>query len=457
MSTEKNVLIIDDEENIRKILGAMLKQEGYGVTPAKNLSEAKVLLKTESIQVIVCDLRIGREDGLTLLRWAREERLPQPIIILTAHGTVDTAVDAMKQGAFDYLAKPFERSELLGVIRKAHLTFQYQEGSGIRTIPAGAPQLSMIGQSAKMQRIYQLIEKVAPTDTTVLITGDSGTGKELVAQALHDFSPRKDKPFIKINCAAIPGTLMESELFGYEKGAFTGANASKPGRFELADKGTLFLDEIGEMTLEMQVKLLRVLQEKTFERVGGLRSMSVDVRLIAATNRDLEQLVKEERFRGDLFYRLNVVPVHLPPLRERPDDIPKLARFFVNKFAERLKKTEPTLSPEALELLSQFPWPGNIRQLENVIERLMVINDDIIILPDQLPEEILEFEEERFRKTQETPNSLKDAVKDVTRKIEKKMIEEALEGTSHNVTQAARKLNISRKGLQLKMKELGLR
>lgn len=457
MMNEKNVLVIDDEENIRKILGAMLIQAGYRVYQAKNLNEAKAFLKAEHIQVVLCDLRIGREDGLTLLRWMKEERQPQPVIILTAHGTVDTAVDAMKQGAFDYLAKPFERSDLLGVIRKAVLTFQYQEGSGIKTIPAGAPQLSMIGQSGKMQRIYQLIEKVAPTDTTVLITGDSGTGKELVAQALHDFSPRKDKPFIKINCAAIPGTLMESELFGYEKGAFTGAATSKPGRFELADKGTLFLDEIGEMTMEMQVKLLRVLQEKTFERVGGIRSMSVDVRLIAATNRDLELMVKEERFRGDLFYRLNVVPVHLPPLRERPDDIPKLARFFVNKFSERLKKLEPSISPEALELLLQFPWPGNIRQLENVIERLMVIHDEGIILPDHLPEEILEFEEERFRKTQETPNSLKDVVKDYTRKIEKKMIEEALEGTSYNVTQAARKLNISRKGLQLKMKELGLR
>ncbi len=457
MKPEKHVLVIDDEDNIRKILGAMLTQEGYGVDEARNLSEAKAILKASEIQVVICDLRIGREDGLSFLRWMKEDRQSQPVIILTAHGTVDTAVDAMKQGAFDYLAKPFERSELLSVIRKALLTFQYHEGSRIKTIPAGTPQLSMIGQSGKMQRIYQLIEKVAPTDTTVLITGDSGTGKELVAQALHDFSPRKDKPFIKINCAAIPGTLMESELFGYEKGAFTGANGSKPGRFELADKGTLFLDEIGEMSMEMQVKLLRVLQEKTFERVGGLRSISVDVRLIAATNRDLEQLVKEERFRGDLFYRLNVVPVHLPPLRERPDDIPKLARFFVNKFSERLKKLEPSISPEALELLTQFPWPGNIRQLENVIERLMVIHDDGIIQPDHLPEEILEFEEERFRKTQEAPNSLKDVVKDYTRKIEKKMIEEALSDTSHNVTQAARKLNISRKGLQLKMKELGLR
>jgi transcriptional regulator with PAS, ATPase and Fis domain len=308
-----------------------------------------------------------------------------------------------------------------------------------------------------MQKIYSLIERVAPTDTTVLITGESGTGKELVAQALHDLSSRKDKPFIKINCAAIPSTLMESELFGYEKGAFTGAVGSKPGRFELADTGTLFLDEIGEMSMEMQVKLLRVLQERTFERVGGIRSMTVDVRLIAATNRDLDQMVKEGTFRSDLYYRLNVVPIHLPRLYERPEDIPKLARYFVEKYAEKLKKPVPGFSPEALELLMQFPWPGNIRQLENVIERVMVIHDDGVIAPDQLPEEILEFEEERFLQSEANPNSLKDAVRVATRQIERKIIEEALEETQQNVTQAARRLNISRKGLQLKMKELGLR
>lgn len=457
MNETRTVLIIDDEENIRRILEAMLSQGGYAVLSAKNISEARAFLKTEAIHVVLSDLRIGREDGLVLLKWMKEERYNQPIIILTAHGTVDTAVDAMKQGAFDYLAKPFERAELFSVIRKALLTFQYQGNGAFRGYAPGNPQLSMIGQSPKMQKIYGLIEKVAPTDTTVLITGDSGTGKELVAQALHDLSPRREKPFIKINCAAIPATLMESELFGHEKGAFTGASASKPGRFELADKGTLFLDEIGEMSMEMQVKLLRVLQEKTFERVGGIRSITVDVRLVAATNRDLEQLVKEGKFRGDLFYRLNVVPIHLPPLRERPDDIPRLARVFVEKFAERLKKESPAITPEALELLTQFPWPGNIRQLENVIERLMVIHDDKVIAPDQLPEEILEYEEERFRITQGNPNSLKDAVKVATRQIEKKIIEDALIGTEQNVTQAARKLNISRKGLQLKMKELGLR
>jgi two-component system, NtrC family, response regulator AtoC len=449
------ILVVDDEANIRKILTAMLTAEGYEVRVASCLTDAKDCLRAEPVTAVLTDLKLDREDGLTLLRWIREEGLPCPVVILTAHGTVDSAVDAMKQGAFDYLSKPFERSELVRVLKKATLTFQYQN----RTVPSfgiNGGSLSMVGANDKMMKVFQLVEKVAPTDATVLITGESGTGKELVAQAIHDRSPRAKEPFIKINCAAIPDTLMESELFGYERGAFTGAVTSKPGRFELADKGTLFLDEVGEMSIEMQVKLLRTLQDKSFERVGGLRTIRVDVRLITATNKDLEAEVKASNFRGDLYYRLNVVPVTLPPLRERADDIPALVAFFVKKFSERLKKPVPLVMPESLELLSQFPWPGNIRQLENVIERVIVMNDGNPITPEHLPEDILEYEEERFLKEQELPGgaSLKDRVKDATRRIERQAIEEALLETNNNVTQAARKLNISRKGLQLKMKEL---
>jgi two-component system, NtrC family, response regulator AtoC len=363
---------------------------------------------------------------------------------------VDSAVDAMKQGAFDYLLKPFDRGDLTRVIQKAVLTFRYSE-----PITKNIMSLPMIGNSPKMAKVFSLIEKVANSDATVLIFGESGTGKELVAQAIYENGPRKDGPFIKINCAAIPTTLMESELFGHEKGAFTGAVTSKPGRFELADQGTLFLDEIGEMNSEMQVKLLRVLQEKTFERVGGVKTISVNVRLITATNRNLDEAVKTGRFREDLFYRLNVVPVSLPPLRDREEDIPTLAAYFVKRTSERMKKKVPSLGRETLELLAQFPWPGNIRQLENVIERLLVMNEGEEIIPDHLPEEILEYEEERFLETHRS-GSLKNLVKDATRRIEKKAIEEALEETHQNVTQAARKLHISRKGLQLKMKELGL-
>ncbi len=448
------ILVLDDEAPLRKILSAMLRAEGHEVDTAATIAEAKAIVREKDVGVILSDLRLEREDGLQMLKWVKEEHPTIPVIILTAHGTVDSAVDAMKQGAYDYVAKPFERTELTRGIRKAMLTYQFQASQFLRTPGVNFAGLSMIGTNSKMRRIYQLVEKVAPTDSTVLITGETGTGKELIAQAIHEASPRAKGPFIKINCAAIPETLMESELFGYEKGAFTGAATSKPGRFELADGGTLFLDEIGEMSTEMQVKLLRVLQDGTFERVGGLRTLKVNVRLVTATNRDLEKEVKEGGFREDLFYRLNVVPVALPPVRDRRDDIPQLIAYFINKFSERMKKPVPKLSPDALELLAQYPWPGNIRQLENVIERLIVMNDGHEIIGDQLPEEILEFEEERAL----GPGaSLKEQVKEATRRIEKKAIEEALIETENNVTRAAKKLNISRKGLQLKMKELGIR
>ncbi len=450
-----HVLIVEDEANIRKILSTMLQAEGYETSESENLSGAKEQLRARSPDVILSDLRLGREDGIFLLKWLRDEGIATPFIILTAHGTVDSAVDAMKQGAFDYLSKPFDRTELVRVLKKAVLTGQYQNHSAVKTWSTNASQFPMVGTNEKMQKIGVLIDKVAPTDSTVLITGESGTGKELIAQALHERSLRVKAPFIKINCAAIPGPLMESELFGYERGAFTGAVSSKPGRFELADGGTFFLDEVAEMSVEMQVKLLRVLQDKSFERVGGIRTLTVDVRLITATNKDLDAEVKAGRFRSDLFYRLNVVPISLPPLRERAGDIPLLVAYFVNKFSEKLKKPAPTVSPETLELLLQFPWPGNIRQLENVIERLIVMNETKAISPDQLPDEILEFEEERFYATQ--GGTLKEQVREATRRIEKRAIEEALLETGSNVTQAARKLNISRKGLQLKMKELGFR
>lgn len=455
MSSE--LLVLDDEINIRKILSAMLVAEGYFVHAVATIAEAKEKIKSGKIKAVLSDLRLVREDGLQLLKWVKDEQLSIPVIILTAHGTIDSAVDAMKQGAFDYLSKPFDRIELVRVIKKAVLSFDFQNEE-LKSLSSSGAQNPMIGETPKMLKLYSLLDKVAASDSTVLILGESGTGKELIAAAIHERSNRVNAPFIKINCAAIPESLMESELFGHERGAFTGAVSSKPGRFELADKGTLFLDEIGEMSVEMQVKLLRVLQEKSFERVGGVRTLNVDVRLIAATNRDLEKEVKEGRFRSDLFYRLNVVPLELPPLRERPEDIPKLVAFFLQKMSDKMKKTVPSLQPETLELLLQYPWPGNIRQLENVIERVVVLNEGGAIIPEHLPEEILDYEEQKFIERQTIPGgSLKDIVKDATRRIEKKAIEEALQETQNNVTQAARKLNISRKGLQLKMKELGIR
>ncbi len=455
------LLIVDDEPNIRKILAAMLEQDGYAIAVAEDLAQARQEILKGEVGVVLSDLRLARESGLTLLKWVREEAPMIPVVILTAHGTVDTAVDAMKQGAFDFVLKPFDREELKGVLRKAFLTSQYQFRTQVRTL--GLKEYSALGVDDKMRKIAGVIEKVAPSEANVLIIGESGTGKELIAQALHEKSSRAKGPFIKINCAAIPSTLIESECFGFEKGAFTGAVNAKPGRFELAEGGTLFLDEVAEMSIEMQVKLLRVLQDRVFERVGGIRTQPLNVRLITATNKDLDKEVKEGRFRQDLFYRLNVVPISIPPLRERHGDIPILVADFVKRFAERNRKPIPSVSPEVLELLSQYPWPGNVRQLENGIERMIVMLEGDAILPEHLPEEILEYEEERFfggvsslpnLRSGDLPGNLKEQVKEVTRRIEKKAIEEALQTTGNNVTQAARLLNISRKGLQLKMKEL---
>ena len=456
--SETRLLVIDDEANIRRILHAMLTAEGFEVQAVENLVKAKEIIRKHGAHVILSDLKLHREDGLSLLKWMRDEQFFIPVIILTAHGTVDTAVDAMKAGAFDFATKPFDRAELTSVIRKAALTYSFQNLHFVKPLGKGSDGFSVIGNSKKMQKIYSLVDKVAPTDSTILITGESGTGKELIAQAVHESNPRREGPFIKINCAAIPGTLMESELFGYEKGAFTGAVTSKPGRFELADGGTLFLDEVAEMSVEMQVKLLRVLQDQTFERVGGLRTLKVNVRLVTATNKDLEVEVREGRFREDLFYRLNVVPINLPPLRDRREDIPLLVAYFVKKFSERLNQPEPKLNSEVLEALSHFDWPGNIRQLENVVERMIVMNEGAELFCEQLPDDVrLHAENKRVEDEVSPTGSLKDQVRKVTRRIERKAIEEALQETEHNITQAARKLNISRKGLQLKMKELGFR
>ncbi|NDC25743.1 MAG: sigma-54-dependent Fis family transcriptional regulator, partial [Proteobacteria bacterium] len=448
---DAQILVLDDEGNIRKILKAMLVAEGHHPSTASFLAEAKEHIRTKDIQVILTDLRLEREDGLSLLKWLREEGFNIPVIILTAHGSIDSAVDAMKQGAFDYLSKPFDRQELLRVIEKALLTHKFNRQNNLKTSEGNL----LVGNSPLTQKALHLVERVAAADTTVLISGESGTGKELIAQSIHERSNRNTGPFIKINCAAIPESLLESELFGYEKGAFTGAQSTKPGRFELAHKGTLFLDEIGEMSPEMQVKLLRVLQERSFERVGGIKTIQVDVRLVAATNKDLEAEVKNGRFRSDLFYRLNVVPIHLAPLRERREDIPLLVAHFSRKLSTRLKRDNPQFSAETLELLMQFPWPGNIRQLENVVERCLIMAEGPMIHPEQLPEEILDYEEEQFIERQASlGGGLRERVKDATRRIEKKAIEEALAETHQNVTQAARVLNLSRKGLQLKMKEL---
>jgi DNA-binding NtrC family response regulator len=455
------ILVADDEANLRKVLGALLRREGYLVEGVADGAEALERLERETFSAVISDLRMPGVDGMALLKQVQARWPETPVIIITAHGTVDTAVEALKAGAFDFITKPYDQAELTKVVAKAVATraLANRETTGMAA-PADRGRFGLIGTSAAMRKVFEIVEKVAATPSTVLITGESGTGKELIAKALHEHSLRARKPFIKVNCAAIPDTLIESELFGYERGAFTGAVTSKPGRFELAHEGTLFLDEIGEVSTEMQVKLLRVIQEGEFERVGGVSTRRVDVRLITATNRDLAKEVERGAFREDLYYRLNVVPVRLPSLRERIDDIPLLVEHILEKYARRLGKQVERLSDDALALLKRYPWPGNIRELENVLERTLLFCDRRVIEGEDLPPEIHGRAVEPAGETSAPPpgvTGLKDAVRLATERLEREMIERALAETGGNVTRAARKLEISRKSLQIKMKELGLR
>jgi len=450
------ILIVDDETNIRKVLRAMIEQQGYAVAEAEDGISALARLKEENIHVIITDLRMPKLDGLALLKSTLKQYPDIPVIIITAHGTVDSAVSALKLGAFDYISKPFEKVEMIQVIQKALGT--YESKSKVPTdIALGS---SLVSQSPKMNEIITLIKKVSDSPSTIFITGESGTGKELVARALHKNSSRKNNPFITINCTAIPATLIESELFGYEKGAFTGATTSKPGRIELANTGTLFLDEIGEISLEMQAKLLRVLQENEIERVGGIHVIKINIRLICATHRDLMKEVEKGNFREDLYYRLNVVPIFLPPLRERIEDFPHLVDFFIKKYNKKLKKNVQSIDSKAMTILKRFSWPGNIRQLENVLERMILLSDRISLTPDNIPPEISQLTQ--ISTPPITPEmlkrgSFKDIIKDTTQKIERDLILSALQETRGNVSKAAKKLGISRKSLQNKMKEYKLR
>ncbi|MCK9458984.1 MAG: sigma-54 dependent transcriptional regulator [Proteobacteria bacterium] len=457
------VLVADDEPNMRKVLRAMLEHDGYDVHLAEDGAAALGILADHHVDVLITDLRMPEIDGMELLKRVHGTRESMPVIMITAHGTVDTAVEAIKLGAFDYITKPFDRKALREIVAKAAKTCELQEKeASLERDLTG--RFRIIGRSKPMEEIFQMIDRVAATPSTVLITGESGTGKELIARALHENSDRKEKPYIRVNCAAIPPTLIESELFGYEKGAFTGAESPKPGRFELADGGTLFLDEIGEVSLEMQVKLLRAIQEGEFERVGGVTTTRVNVRLITATNQDLRARIASGQFREDLYYRLNVVHIHLPPLRERQEDIGLLAEHFLGKYNERLGKKIEAIDEPAMRFLAGYPWPGNIRELENVLERCVLFCDDEEIRTEHLPPDVRGADavagapgtastEEELR----IEGGLKDQVKAATASLEKQFIVRALEQTARNVTRAAQLLKISRKSLQTKMKEFGLR
>lgn len=455
------ILIVDDEPNYLIILAEILKDAGYEVFSAGSATDALPIVQSSDLDLVVTDMKMPGMDGIEFLRKIKEVNKDLPVILVTAYAEVEQAVEAMHLGAFTYLAKPFSNEELLANIGKA--IEHYSLVCEVKRLRDEALPRSgfsgMIGKNPNMLAIFQLIEKVAPTPSSVLITGESGTGKELVAKAIHTLSPRKEAPFISVNCAALSDNLLESELFGHEKGAFTDAQMMRKGRFELADTGTLFLDEIGEMPAGLQAKLLRVLQEKSFERVGGNTTLKVDVRILTATNKDLKDEVEQGRFREDLYYRLNVIHIHMPPLRERVDDIPALVGHFLEKNAARLGQEEITISPDALRLLVSLPWEGNIRELENTIERAAILCDDRRIQPEDVQPDSAEL-----TGTQEWSSSLELhqivppnlSLPDILGGIEEKLIREALEEANNVQARAAEKLGITKSLLQYKMKKYKL-
>jgi DNA-binding NtrC family response regulator len=449
------LLVVDDEQTQREMLGKILGRAGFAVETASDGNQALALLRQQTFDLLLTDQRMPGMDGLELLEQVQRLDTRLPVVLMTAYGTVSTAVEAMKRGAADYLTKPFERDELLLVVDKAIRQRQLEdEVVSLHGVLKDRSQLgNIIGVSPAMQELYSLIERVSFADVPVLITGESGTGKELVARAVHQRSTRTSGPFVALNCGAVPEGLLESEFFGHERGAFTGAVRAHAGRFEQAHGGTLFLDEIGTMRVDLQAKLLRALQEQEIQRLGAAETRSVDVRILAATGENLEEAIQKKLFREDLYYRLNVVPIHLPPLRDRREDIPLLVQHFLDAAAAKFSREAPQITPEAMECLQAYPWPGNVRELQNCMERLLVLTRDPKVTPDDLP-----------------PN-LRDGVDPTTigsngfdlpadgvrlQDLERHLIHQALKRCNGNLRPAARLLGISYKTLQYRVRKHGL-
>ena len=452
----ESILIVDDETDFRNAIVAYLTEEGYQVQASSNGEEGLELLKTLPFDILLTDMKLPGIDGSAVLQGALALYPELICIIITGYGTVESAVQVMKKGAYDYIAKPFQLLEISHVFRQALEKRRLREENAyLKTQLKEKYKIeSIVGNSKGMQEIFQLVETISATSSTVLITGETGTGKELIAKAIHFNSPRKDQKIVSINCGAIPETLLESELFGHVKGAFTGAHQTRVGRFEQADKGTIFLDEIGNMSPSLQVKLLRVLQEREFERVGGAETIKVDVRIIAATSADLKQMGEQNLFRSDLYYRLNVIPIQLPPLRERREDIPLLARNFIKKFCGNIETK--TVSQDAMKMLMSYSWPGNIRQLENAIERAVaLLGTRNIILPSDLPSEIQDSKTNSFLSDIFIPDEGID-LNDRIALLEKELIFQSLEKTGGNKNQAAKLLNLKRTTLIEKLRRFDL-
>jgi DNA-binding NtrC family response regulator len=453
MATEKlSILVVEDEAKMRRLLELQLAEEGFRAQTAPDAETGLKLLGKEPFDLIVTDLKLPGMSGLEFLQAVKRVNANLPVIIMTAHGTVESAVEAMKVGASDYVLKPFSLAELMLVIRKELDAHQLREEN--RTLREALGRRyqydSIVANSEKMQAVLALVERVAPTNATVLLGGESGVGKDLIARAIHEHSNRARGPFVKINSTAIPENLLESELFGYEKGAFSGATSTKPGKFELADRGTLFLDEIGDVPAATQVKLLRVLQEREFERLGGTRTLKVDVRLIAATNRDLRAALEDGTFREDLYYRLNVVAIDIPPLRDHKEDIPALADFFLKKYSGELQKPLEGFTPQAMKAMMDFHWPGNVRELENIIQRGVTLSSGKMLEAADIH---LDLPAARASADGAAPVLPSGMTLD---QWEDEIIREALRQADGNKSQAARALGLSRNALRYRLSKIGV-
>jgi DNA-binding NtrC family response regulator len=443
-----HVVVTEDDNTQREIIRDILTASNYDATACSGAAEALDTIRKDNVDLLLTDLRMPEMDGLELLREAKKLRPDMEVVVMTAYATVQTAVTAMKEGATDYLAKPFDKDELLLVVERAlERGSLKRENVELRRLVTDSVSLgSIVGQSEPMRRVFDLVRRATPLQTTVLILGESGTGKELVARHIHFNGPRSDKPFIVVNCAAIPDTLVESELFGHEKGAFTGADTARPGKFEAANAGTIFLDEIGDMRQESQAKLLRVLQDGTVERVGATSGRSVDVRVVAATNQDLRKLVDEGIFREDLYYRLEVLPIRLPPLRERVQDLPLLIQHFREKLSSRVGKAAPAVGPGALDAMRHYRWPGNVRELENTLEQVFIMTDKETVELDDLPDKLRE-------RAPETGEFRLPASGLVLEDLEQDFIRQALARTGGRIKEAAELLGLSYKTLQYRLKK----
>jgi two-component system, NtrC family, response regulator AtoC len=454
MNTSPKILIVDDEESLRFFMSEVLKKEGYLFETAADGREAVEKLRSGAFKIVLMDIKMPGLNGLIAMEKMKELDPDLLVILMTAFGSKKVALETLQKGAYDYFTKPFDLDEMRIVIKRAVERCRLQEEVKSLHDRLGENPPAMLGESPAMRKVFDLVRKVADSDVTVLITGESGTGKELVARSIHQQSPRRPQPFLTVNCASIPENLLEAELFGHEKGSFTGAHRQKIGKFELAQEGTLFLDEIGEMPMGMQAKILRVLQEREIERIGGVKPVTVDIRVIAATNKELGEAVKADRFRGDLFFRLNVVNIHLPPLRERLEDIPMLSRSFLKLYAEKFNRRLIKLGDQAQTWLVRQRWPGNIRELENVIQRAVVLTEGEVLDLDDLQDAVQGYDNTAPEAI--GTGRLREHLEKVSSDIEKKFIEQALADEDDRRGAAAKRLGISRKNLYNKMKKYGL-